>query len=193
MMETSDLKHLRILIAGGKPHAVATLRTVLGLIGIGKIDAAPSAARALQFLRDRRYDAGFCDESIEDGEGLPFALAARKSPGLVNPMLPLFLVCSAPMRRQVEGARDVGLTDILVLPLSASTVVRKLRQAIAAPRPFIAAGDFFGPDRRSASRSVPYYGSDRRKRIPKKVRLTAEVAAALMGGTASFALTSAKD
>jgi two-component system, chemotaxis family, chemotaxis protein CheY len=183
-MEKSDLKHLRVLIVGGRPHAVTTLRTAFGLIGMGHVDAAQESPRALQHLRERSCDAVFCDEEAGEVDGLSFALAARKAPGVLNPMLPIFLVCTAPKRRQVEGARDDGLTDVLVRPISASTIVRKLRIAVQAPRPFILAGNFFGPDRRSTGRTR-FFGPDRRKRTPKKLKVTAEVTAALMASTAA--------
>jgi CheY-like chemotaxis protein len=178
-MGKSDLVALRALIVGGTPHAVTALRTAIGLIGIGKVDAVSRSTRALQCLRENKIDAVFCDESVEDIDGVPFALAARKAPGVLDPMLPIYLVCSAPKRRQVEGARDDGLTDVLVRPISAATVIRKLRSAVIAPRPFIVVGDFFGPDRRSATRER-YDGINRRSRLPKKLRVTAKTAAALL-------------
>lgn len=183
-MEKSVLRNLRVLIVGGRPHAVTTLRTAFGLIGMGNVDAVQEPQRALQYLRERACDAVFCDEETGEVDGLSFALAARKAPGVLNPMLPIFLVCGAPKRRQVEGARDDGLTDVLVRPISASTIVRKLRAAVQAPRPFILAGGFFGPDRRSSGRNR-FFGTDRRKRTPKKLKVTAEVTAALMASTAA--------
>jgi hypothetical protein len=44
-----------------------------------------------------------------------------------------------------------------------------LRVALSTPRPFIAASDFFGPDRRAKER--PWRGQDRRTRTPKKMKI----------------------
>jgi two-component system chemotaxis response regulator CheY len=118
--------------------------------------------------------AVFCDENAPKIDGAEFAVAARRAPGISNPMIPIFLVCASPRRKDVVTARDVGVTDVIVRPFSAATIERKLRAALDAPRPFIKAGNFFGPDRRVDQRP-PYKGSERRTRTPRKVRVSIEV------------------
>jgi hypothetical protein len=53
--------------------------------------------------------------------------------------------------------------------MSPRTLSTKLRAATQSPRPFIIASEFFGPDRRATLRPA-YYGSERRKRAPKKTK-----------------------
>ena len=173
MADRLDLTQLRVLAVGGKSHAVGILRTVLGVLGIRAITAEADSRRALEMLRSEAFDVVFCDEHAGPVDGLAFPLAARRAPGVLNPMLPVFQVFGAPRRREVECARDDGVTDVVTRPLSAATVARKIRAAIAAPRPFIAASQFFGPDRRSAVREG-HEGSERRTRATRKVRLPAQ-------------------
>ncbi len=169
-MDRADIKTLHVLIVGGKPHAITTLRTVFGIIGLTKVSAVAESARAIEWLREERVDVVFCDEHADHMNGLPFPMAARRAPGVPNPMLPIFLVFSTPVRPQIERARDDGITDVIVRPISAATIMRKLRAATLCPRPFIVAGSFFGPDRRGGSRSL-FRGEDRRQRQPKKVKI----------------------
>ena len=116
--------------------AVTMLRTAFGLIGMGKVDAAQVIRGArCKHLRERPFDVVFCDEEAGEVEGLSFALAARKSRACSIRCCSIFLVCTAPKRHQVEGARDDGLTDVLVRPISASTIVRKLKARCARPGP----------------------------------------------------------
>ncbi len=61
---------------------------------------------------------------------------------LVNPLVPIFALQDRARRRDVEQARDAGVTDVITTPISPRTIVTKLK---AAPRPFIVAPDFFGP------------------------------------------------
>ena len=178
-MRRDDLGDLQVLIVGGKPHAVMTLRTVLGIVGLNKVCVEADSVRAIEALRDQTLDAVFCDERTDAVDNVPFPLAARRAQGVLNPMLPIFLICSSPMRRQVEGARNDGITDVLVRPISAATVMRKLRGAMFAPRPFILASGFFGPDRRGGGRA-PYRGQDRRQRSPKKLKVSLNESAALL-------------
>jgi hypothetical protein len=65
-------------------------------------------------------------------------------------------------RRDVEAARDLGFTDVLVRPITAGTIIRKLTLALARPREYVVAGDFSGPDRRGKRRQA-FRGKERRK------------------------------
>ena len=186
VMERADLKNLHVLIVGGKPHAVTILRTAFGIIGLNKVSAEAKSDGAIRFLRDEIVDAVFCDEAAGAIGGVPFPLAARRAEGVLNPMLPIFLVCSLPVRRQVESARDDGVTDVLVRPVSAATIIRKLRIAMLAPRPFILAGEFFGPDRRGRGRR-PFGGQDRRTRTPKKLSVSPGETAAFLSAVSPAA------
>jgi two-component system chemotaxis response regulator CheY len=166
----ADLRHLRVLLVGGKPASVQILRTAFGLLGLKRVAAVAESARAIEALRSQTFDAIFCDAAAEPYRNMTFAVAARRAPGVVNPMTPLFVIYSNARQRQVEHARDVGVTDVLTHPVSAATIARKLEVAIKAPRPFIAAPTFFGPDRR-AKRHATWSGDERRTRIAKKTKV----------------------
>jgi CheY-like chemotaxis protein len=170
MSSRKESRDLTVLIVGGKPHAVQTLRTVLTALGIRHLTAVPDGLAAIAHFEHQQPSVIFCDETTPRIEGAEFASAARRAPGVGNPMVPIFLVCAAPRRKDVVVARDVGVTDVIVRPYSAATIERKLRVALDSPRAFIKAGTFFGPDRRVDHRP-PYKGEDRRSRTPRKVRV----------------------
>jgi len=165
-----DIRKARVLLVCGRAHTVQVLRTTFGLLHVKSLVVMPTASSALEALKGHPFTAVFCDGGIEDVAGLPFALAARRMPGMLNPMIPIFTLAAFPNQRDVERARDEGVTDVLAQPVSAAVISRKLRAALACPRPFIAAPDFFGPDRRAGARK-PFFGEDRRTRQPKKVKL----------------------
>jgi two-component system, chemotaxis family, chemotaxis protein CheY len=170
MTTQADLRNLRILVVGGKAAGAQVLRTAFGLIGIVQITVIAESARAIEALRVQSFSAIFCDAAAEPYQGLPFPLAARRTPGVINPMTPLFLITHGARQRQVEQARDTGVTDVLTQPVSAATISRKLEVAMTAPRAFIAASTFFGPDRRTR-RQNNWKGADRRTRIAKKTKV----------------------
>ncbi len=177
MNDSGKFGDLRMVIVGGKTHAVQVMRQVLGIIGVRQIQAVADAAAAIDLLCHQSFSAVFCDETVLGAGGLDFGRAARRAKGLLNPMVPIFLVCGGPRRRDVEAARDAGFTDVLTRPVSAATIMRKLDLALGRPRPFIVASDFFGPDRRGGPRAW-FRGEDRRTRQPRKVKV------GLLGGTA---------
>jgi len=169
-MERADFAALRILLLSEKTHAAQTLRSVLTLAGITRITSVAQSLRALELLTMDRYDAVFCDEASAPVGELTFALAVRRTPGVLDPLLPVFVFHELARRRAVEAARDTGATDFLTCPISPKTVMTKLEAALLNPRPFIKAPDFFGPDRRARQRPA-WNGEERRTRIPKKIRV----------------------
>jgi CheY-like chemotaxis protein len=163
-----DIRKARVLLASGRAHTVQVLRTTFGMLNLKSVVVMPTAGSALDALRAHPFTAVFCDSRIEDIDGMPFALAARRLPGMLNPMIPIFMLASFPNRADVERARDQGVTDVLAQPVSAAVIVRKLCTALAHPRPFIAASDFFGPDRRTRP-AGKFFDTERRVRQPKKL------------------------
>ena len=59
-------------------------------------------------------------------------------------------------------ARDAGVTEFLVKPLSAQALHQRILSVVAHPRPFIRTPTFFGPDRRR-TKAAEYTGPERRK------------------------------
>ena len=163
-----NLATARVLIVGARGHAGSMLRTVLGVAGVNRIVLVDEPRRALDMLCTERFTAIFVEDTSRL-DNMPFALAARRSAKLLDPMIPIFAVSGGPRRRDVEQARDQGVTDVICRPMSPKTVGDKLRAALAAPRSFIAAPDFFGPDRRAKNRV--WHGQDRRVLTPKKTKV----------------------
>ncbi|HUO88120.1 MAG TPA: hypothetical protein VMU08_03025 [Rhizomicrobium sp.] len=177
----ADIRDLRVLVVGGRATGVQILRTALGIAGLRHIIVIADSKRAIETLRLQRFSAIFCDVSADPFDGMPFPLAARRACGMLNPMVPVFVVCAAAHRRSVEQARDLGVTDVLTPPISAAAIADKLWAAVNAPRPFVIAPSFVGPDRRSG-RNPPYRGRDRRNRARPRAR-TARPDPAPGGGT----------
>lgn len=168
-MQRTDLADLRVLLVGNRGHVMATLRAVLGVAGISRIVQAERPDRALDLLGMDQFAAVYCEHGSM-AQDLPFAVAVRRLPSMLNPMIPIFTLASRAYRRDVEKARDLGATDVLTMPVSPRTLIEKLDAALAAPRPFILAPDFFGPDRRSRGREA-FVGRERRFRVPRKQRI----------------------
>jgi two-component system, chemotaxis family, chemotaxis protein CheY len=169
-MERSEFSAHRVLVLGAKSHAIMLLRSILGNVGVGKVVHVEHPRRALELLGMEHLSAVFYDPAIEPAGEPPFMMAARRGKAMLNPMIPIFVLQERPRRLDVEKARDAGATDVLTTPMSPRTVMTKLRAATQSPRAFIAGADFFGPDRRAMLRPN-YYGSDRRRRAPKKTRV----------------------
>lgn len=166
-MPKPDFAGLRVQIVGAKGHAGAMLRVVLTTAGVGHVVQIEDSKRALHLLSSEHFDAVFVEESHL--EGLSFVRSARRRAALRNPLIPIFAVYNGPRRRDVEKARDLGVTSVICRPISPKTISDKLLCALLKPRPFIAAPNFFGPDRRARNRT--WRGQDRRKHMPRKSKI----------------------
>ncbi|MES2256803.1 MAG: hypothetical protein V4559_17400 [Pseudomonadota bacterium] len=167
-MAAFSLASVRVLVVGAKGQAGPLMRTILAAAGLSKITLVDEPRRALELLCTEPFEVVFVEAATRLDE-TSFALAARRSNLALNPMIPIFSVYSGARRRDVEKERDDGITDVICRPVSPKTIADKLRVALAAPRPFIAAADFFGPDRRAKER--PWRGQDRRTRTPRKIKV----------------------
>ncbi len=169
-MERTDFSDHRILVVGPKTHALQLLRSVMNIAGVGKVVHVEETYRALELLAMEHFHAVFFNDKAAQTDEKPFVVAARRDEAMLNPMLPIFVLQERARRRDVEEARDSGVTDVLTMPISPKTLVTKLQVATHSPRPFIVATEFFGPDRRAKARPA-FHGSERRTRIAKKAKV----------------------
>ena len=162
-----NLSDIRVLLVARKGSSTQVLRTVFAVAGLAKVISVPEASWGIELLRTEHFHAVFVEGTMEY-ENMPFALAARRLPSMINPMIAMFAVFPEARRRDVEKARDLGVHDVICRPVSPKTVMTKLRAALVAPRSFIAAPSFFGPDRRATRPGAPPL-KDRRQRTTRKV------------------------
>jgi len=167
-MDLENLSDVRVLLVARKGSSTLVLRTVFNIAGITKVTVVDEPRRAIELLCAEHFHAVYVEGSLEH-DSMPFAQAARRLPSLLNPMIAIFAVFPEARKRDVETARDLGVHDVICRPVSPRTVTIKLRAALVAPRPFIAAPSFFGPDRRATTRAGGTPLRERRQRATRKV------------------------
>jgi DNA-binding response OmpR family regulator len=64
-------------------------------------------------------------------------------------------------RARITEARDAGINEILIKPISATQLYQRIKSVIDMPRQFVESDGYFGPDRRRR-RYPSYTGPDRR-------------------------------
>jgi two-component system, chemotaxis family, chemotaxis protein CheY len=79
-----------------------------------------------------------------------------------NPYVAIIMVTGHSEKERVALARDAGVTEFLVKPISASGLYRRIVNVVANPRPFIKTRTYFGPDRRR-NVNPNYVGTERRR------------------------------
>jgi CheY-like chemotaxis protein len=153
---------LKILLVDDNHYMRVLLAEILRAIGVQRIYEANDGAEALQMMRDREVDVVMTDLSMEPLDGIDFVRLLRNSPDSPNQMAPVIMVTGHSTFARVNEARDAGVSEFMVKPLTARSVIERLHQAIEHPRPFVRSDDYFGPDRRR--RNDPNYAGPRRRK-----------------------------
>jgi CheY-like chemotaxis protein len=162
-----DLSGFRILIIDDSKFIAELQSSSLIEMGVGQVMTAKDGAAAKDKIIDhnatqsaQNIDVVIVDWLMPEFSGLELLKWIRGHKSETIRFLPV-IVCSAYANFSiVEESRDNGATEVLVKPVSAQKLARRILHVIDNPRPFIKTADFFGPDRRR--KETPYKGQERR-------------------------------
>jgi DNA-binding response OmpR family regulator len=138
----------RALVADPSTHMAGLITLMLHSLKIRAVDEADSVARAETFLARRRYDIVLIDEQLAGAAGFAAIRHIRGTEDHPNRLSPIIMTASAPSAAMIAMARDAGVTEFLRKPFSAQHIALRLEAIRKAPRAFIAADGYAGPDRR---------------------------------------------
>jgi CheY-like chemotaxis protein len=157
----ATLENLRVLIADDNQHMRAIVVAVLKSIGIKYLREAHDGAEALAVLREWNADVAIVDFRMEPIDGVEFTRLVRNAKDSKNPFLPIIMLTGYADRGRVLEARDAGVTELVVKPVTAKAVIARLQAVIFHPRQFVRTDHYFGPDRRRTP-NPNYAGPERR-------------------------------
>lgn len=144
---------IRMLVVEDNANMQRLIGTVLQTIGITDVVVADDVPRALQCLREEPFDIVLTDYSMQPVDGISFTRILRDPEQSAAPFIPIIMMTGHATRSVVAAARNAGVTEFLVKPVSVASLYDRLVQVIEHPRPFVRTGTFFGPDRRRRVRS----------------------------------------
>ncbi len=81
-------------------------------------------------------------------DGLEFTVRVRLSEDSPNVFTPIIMVSGHIGRGRIVAARDAGVNEFVVKPISAKSLFDRIQAIIERPRPFVRLKSYFGPDRR---------------------------------------------
>ena len=165
---SAELASLRFLLVDDNHHMRAIVAAILGGVGIKHIREAMDGAEALQALREGPVDIAIVDFKMSPLDGVQFTQLVRNSPDSVDPFLPIIMLTGFAERNRVFEARDAGVTEIVVKPVTARSLLDRINMVIFKPRSFIRSGDYFGPCRRRRD-DPKFAGPYRRASDPREV------------------------
>ena len=144
----SDYGRLKVLLIEDNQHMRTIVKAILKGVGIFDPREARDGAEGLSMLRHFPADIALVDFSMTPIDGVEFTQMVRRSSDTSNPYLPIIMITGHSERSRVFGARDAGVNEFVVKPLTARSLLARMQTVVMHPRPFIRCKNYFGPDRR---------------------------------------------
>jgi len=153
---------ISILIVDDNQHMRGILKELLRSAGVSDIKEAADPVEAYTYMKSSVVDLLLVDLAMPLIDGVEFTKMIRTNEDSPNPFLPIIMITGHSERSRVNAARDAGVNEFLVKPVTARSLMERLTLIVNKPRNFVKSPNYFGPDRRR--RSDPnYVGSERRK------------------------------
>lgn len=162
-----SLSRLRFLIVDDNTHAVNLLKAMLRGFGATQLHDAQTIEDAKRRMIATPCDIVILDYMLGSEEGVAFARWLRTDPASPAPYTPIILVTGHADRPRIMAARDAGVNEFCVKPITPADLIKRIGWVVEKPRPFVRSADYFGPDRRRKD-DPNYSGPERRAdRKPK--------------------------
>lgn len=154
------LRDVSILLVEDQEFSANLMRKMLRVIGCTDVHVFENGEEAWNYYKANPVDLVITDWQMSPINGLKLTQLIRKSEDSPNPFVPIIMVTAYREREHVFKARDAGVTEYVVKPVSPKGLFSRIEAVIERPRRFVRVGDFFGPDRRRHSKG--FDGEDRR-------------------------------
>ncbi|MDB5493856.1 MAG: response regulator receiver protein [Phenylobacterium sp.] len=155
-----QLRDARILVVDDHQPMREILKSLLFGLGVRNVQEAREAAQAFEMLRYAAFDILLTDYDMAGGTGVDLAVKLRRAEGNLNRRLPIIMVTGRAEGPVILAARDAGVDEYLIKPLTTVALCQKLEAVLNRRRPFIETASYVGPDRRR--RAVAFAGPERR-------------------------------
>ncbi|MBT6093447.1 MAG: response regulator [Rhodospirillaceae bacterium] len=153
-MENDYLKDVSILVVDDQEFIRNLVREMLRVLGAEHIYDALEGEDAWDQVNTRQIDMVLTDWYMKPVDGVALTHRIRNDPQSPNPYMPIIMMSGFSERARIFGARDSGINEFVVKPLSAKALFGRIMNVIEHPRQFVRTEQFFGPDRRRKKQEV---------------------------------------
>ena len=148
-MTGHSLENLSILVLDDDPLMRALIRGMLHALDVSHVVEAVDGAQAREELDRMTPDVILCNEALRSNDALAFVRWLRGRNTDPTSGLPVVLLLDRERTSRVADARQVGVTEFLLKPVSLRSLHARIRRAVESRQPFVRTQEYFGPDRRS--------------------------------------------
>ncbi len=163
-MWNSYLNSVRVLIVDDQDFIRSLLRHILGVLGCTHITDVADGEAAWEVIQDSAPDLLIVDWEMQPMDGIELVKKIRNDAHSPDRFMPIVMLTAHSERPRIIAARDVGVNEFVMKPISAKTLFSRLNAVIEHPRRFVRTGEYFGPDRRRKRVFVDFERRDTKKK-----------------------------
>lgn len=156
----SALASLKVCIVDADGAMRQMIRDALTGLGITHIRECADSSMAQQLIGEFDPDLCIYDWSTGPVDAITFIKSIRASKSDRQSEMQLIMIMANANTRRVIDARNAGVDEFLVKPISLRALHGRLLSLVDNPRLFVRTPAYTGPDRRRHNR--PFSGPDRR-------------------------------
>ena len=143
-----QLKRMKVLVVDPNAYMRGVIADSLRRLMITNINAAATAVEAFTLGRTFKPDIVFVDWDAGRMSGLEFTREVRRNSTGMSRETPIILLAGAIDHEQLMSARQAGINEFLLKPVSAQGVLSRIEEVVLRPRKFIDSRNYVGPCRR---------------------------------------------
>jgi DNA-binding response OmpR family regulator len=153
-----SLRNFNVLLVEDYDFIKGIVVAMLRVFGVADVITCSNAEEAIDILTinmtqvrhgtAKPIDIVLTDWMMPEGSGYDLVKWIRNHRSDTIRFMPVIMLSTFASAKAVIEARDSGVNEILVKPVSAEKVATRILSIIDHPRPYVKAASFFGPDRR---------------------------------------------
>lgn len=162
-MNNYDLSNVKVLVVERSEAMRSLFKSLLKVLNLRDFNIVDGGKEALESFNLNNPDLLLVDWVTSDISGLDLVHAIRNREISSNQYVSIIMMSGLSSYDNIIKARDAGVHEFLAKPLSPNTLYEKICRVIEHPRNFVRCDDYFGPDRRRATKPLKYGQVERRK------------------------------
>ncbi len=152
--------NLRFLIVDDQSQIRLLVKTILLALGCRDVIEAEQGNEGLEKAAISKPDIVIVDWAMEPMSGIEMVKAMRQSDVAAVKYMPVIMLTGFSERRRIVSARNAGINEYLLKPVSPKSLFSRIQAIIEQPRRFVKTASYFGPDRRRGEQK--FNGPDKR-------------------------------
>jgi CheY-like chemotaxis protein len=169
------LKRMKVLVVDPNAYMRGVVADSLRRLTVTNINAAANAMEAFTVGRTFKPDLIFVDWDAGRMSGLEFTREVRRNTTGMSRETPIILLAGVIDHDQLMSARQTGINEFLLKPVSAQGVLSRIEEVVLRPRKFIDSRNYVGPCRRR-KQDADFAGPWRRLTDEPPQKATSELA-----------------